>query len=42
MRRIEPERLRRLKRGWDMDEGGWKSFVIFWLIVAFLAWAALS
>ena len=30
--------LARLKRGWDSDEGGWKTFVILWSVIAFLVW----
>ncbi|WP_419827641.1 hypothetical protein [Sphingomonas sp.] len=35
-------RMARIKRGWDADEGGWKTFVIIWIVIGFLAWAAFS
>lgn len=35
-------RLEQIKRNWDSDAGGWKTFVIFWVLAAFLAWAIES
>lgn len=34
--------IERLYRGWQSDEGGWKTLILIVLWAAFFAWALLS